>query len=396
MDTSVLLSDPGRSSVQGTRGRPPRRRHQRVSRANGITRSWAISARTALRLLDDLRIEHGWLDAPVPLGTEGRQPAGRFFQSHRPGRASLTDSVWGQRHASSRSPRISPSTGASSPSSARTCRCGSRRRRSGSTEEYRNEMAVESESGPASPRSTSPSEELDGLYANGRLGVGGRRRDALSHRSAVALAARLRARAVGADKQVRLVRGDRDAFGPTDAAPSSGSLSSCCSTPMSASSPGWPGRHRQVGARPVRRSRSGHGAAGASARHGLPPVVCRGRPGPRISPRDRGRRWGPGAGGVRHPLRRRQHRGRRGDPRPGAARGSPLTPYPRPGPSRRFRHRRRGAVARTQRLADGPVPDRPELQVVLTRRRPARQPASAGDGVAAVIETLKGHPCSPT
>ncbi len=43
-------------------------------------------ARQALRILDDLRIQHGRLDAPVPVGDGRRHPA-RRAQPHRPRRA---------------------------------------------------------------------------------------------------------------------------------------------------------------------------------------------------------------------------------------------------------------------------------------------------------------------
>ena len=54
-------------------------------------------ARQALRLLDDLRVQHGRLDAPVPVGDDGGTAAGRA-QPHRPAARCRPDSGWGQRH----------------------------------------------------------------------------------------------------------------------------------------------------------------------------------------------------------------------------------------------------------------------------------------------------------
>ena len=90
-------------------------------------------ARQALRMLDDLRIEHGRLDAPVPVGDRRRHPA-RRAQPHR------LDGAAGripQRQQRLPHPglRAEPGLGtAGRPGhrwSPRTCRCGSRRRRSG-------------------------------------------------------------------------------------------------------------------------------------------------------------------------------------------------------------------------------------------------------------------------
>ena len=68
-------------------------------------------------------------------------------------------------------------------------------------------------------------------------------------------------------------------------------------------------------------------------------------------------------------------RGRRGGHRPRHARGAAAHPHPRALAARRLRHRRRGPVAGAQRAADRAVPDRPELPGgAHPRRRAARQP----------------------
>ena len=88
LDTSVLLADPGAlrrfdehevvlpvvvvTELEGKRHHP----------------ELGYFARSALRMLDELRVLHGRLDEPVPIGDSGRQPAGRA-QPHRPHVAAL-------------------------------------------------------------------------------------------------------------------------------------------------------------------------------------------------------------------------------------------------------------------------------------------------------------------
>ena len=83
LDTSVLLSDP-RAILRFAE-------HDVVLPVVVITELEAkrhhaelgYFARSALRMLDDLRIEHGRLDIPIPLGDEGGTLAGRA-EPHRP------------------------------------------------------------------------------------------------------------------------------------------------------------------------------------------------------------------------------------------------------------------------------------------------------------------------
>jgi hypothetical protein len=180
------------------------------------------------------------------------------------------------------------------------------------------------------------------------------------------------------DKQVRLVRGDREAFGCTGAVPSSASRSTCCSTPTSASSRSGAGRHRQVGAGPVRRPRGRDGAPRRTARWS-----CSGRCTPSAArssatcPAPSTRRWARGRRPSSTPSGRWSTGGGRRDPGPRHARGPAADAHPGSLPARRLRHRRRGAVVGAQCPAHRAVPDRPELQGrAHPRRRPARQPAS--------------------
>ena len=82
---------------------------------------------------------------PAPARRRRRHPAGRA-QPHRPARRCRPASGWATTTpASSPSPRTSPPRAATSRWCPRTCRCGSRRRRSAcDAEEYRAELAVDS------------------------------------------------------------------------------------------------------------------------------------------------------------------------------------------------------------------------------------------------------------
>ncbi|MFN8097219.1 MAG: PhoH family protein [Dermatophilaceae bacterium] len=212
VDTSVLLSDPRAilkfkehevvlpvvviSELEGKRHHP----------------ELGYFARTALRLLDDLRIEHGRLDAPVPLGTEGGSL--RVELNHTdPG--ALPD---GFRLGDNDTRILSVAKNLAVdgclvtvvskdlPLRVKASAVGL------DAEEYRNEMAVES-GWTGFAEIDVAAEELDGLYANGRL-ESAAAAEMPCHTGLRLLSPRGSALGrVGADKQVRLVRGDRDAFG---------------------------------------------------------------------------------------------------------------------------------------------------------------------------------------
>ena len=96
---------------------------------------------------------------------------------------------------------------------------------------------------------------------------------------------------VGADKQIRLVRGDRDAFGLHGRSRRAADRPRPAPRPRRRHrQPRRPRRHRQVGAGPVRRPRGGHGAPPAPQGRRLPAAVRRRRPGARLPARHRGRR----------------------------------------------------------------------------------------------------------
>ena len=79
---------------------------------------------------------------------------------------------------------------------------------------------------------------------------------------------------------------------------------------------------------------------------------------------------------------------------PRADRGAAADPHPRAVAARLVRDRRRGAVARARGAADRAVPAGPGSRVVLTHDVAQRDNLRVGrhDGIAAVIEALKGHP----
>jgi PhoH-like ATPase len=112
-------------------------------------------------------------------------------------------------------------------------------------------------------------------------------------------------------------------------------------------------------------------------------------------PGDSAEKMGPvGAGRLRHPRRAGQPGRRRGGAGARPARGAAAHPHPRPVAARRVRRRRRGAVARARGAAHGALAPGPGLaRGAHARRRPARQPAGRpARRRRAVIEALRGHP----
>ncbi len=212
LDTSVLLSDPRAiqrfdehevvlpvvviSELEGKRHHP----------------ELGYFARQALRLLDDLRVKSGRLDAPIPVGESGGTlhvelnhtdasslPAGFRLGDNDTRILSVARNLANEgRHVTIVSKDL--------PMRVKASACGLE------AEEYRAELAVESGwTGMAEVDVTV--EEMDTLYESGRL----------EHRGAAELPCHTGLKLlsprgsglgrVGPDKQVRLVRGDRDAFG---------------------------------------------------------------------------------------------------------------------------------------------------------------------------------------
>ena len=215
LDTSVLLSDPGALRRFAE--------HEVVLPVVVITELEAkrhhpelgFFARTALRVLDELRVTHGRLDEAVPIGDEGGTI--RVELNHTDA-ASLPVGLPArrQRHPDPRGGRAtSPTSTTTSRWSPRTCRCGSRPPPSACAPRSTTASA------PATPtRATAawPSSRCRPPCSTSCTTTAGPTssppRELPCHTGLVLLSERGTALGrVGADKHVHLVRGDRDAFG---------------------------------------------------------------------------------------------------------------------------------------------------------------------------------------
>ena len=212
IDTSVLLSDPHAmlrfqehevvlpvvvvTELEGKRHHP----------------ELGYFARTALRLLDDLRVQHGRLDAPVPVGSDGgslRVELNHTDSSRLPDGFRLGDNdtrilsvARNLAHEGHRVTVVSKDL----PMRVKASAIGL------DAQEYRAELAVDVGWTGFTELEVS-SEDLDVLYDTGRL-ESPAAAELPCHTGLKLLSPRGSALGrVGADKQVRLVRGDRDAFG---------------------------------------------------------------------------------------------------------------------------------------------------------------------------------------
>jgi PhoH-like ATPase len=169
-------------------------------------------ARSALRLLDQMRIEHGRLDQPIPVGEHGGTlrvelnhsnpdvlPAGFRLGDNDTRILAVAGNLAYEGH---RVTVVSKDL----PMRVKASAVGLE------AEEYRAELAVESGwTGMAEIEVSGP--DVDGLYATGSLDVG-QAADFPCHTGLVLLSERGSALGrVTPDKLVRLIRGDREAFG---------------------------------------------------------------------------------------------------------------------------------------------------------------------------------------
>ncbi|MEO5610962.1 MAG: PhoH family protein [Ornithinibacter sp.] len=212
LDTSVLLADP-RSIVRF-------KEHEVVLPVVVVTELEAkrhhpelgYFARTALRMLDDLRIKAGRLDAPVPVGDDGgtlRIELNHTDATSLPAGFRLGDNdtrILAVACNLANEGRIVTIVSKDLPMRVKASACGLE------AEEYRAELAVESGwTGMAELDVTTS--EMDHLYEYGRL-ESVAAAEMPCHTGLVLLSPRGSGLGrVGPDKQVRLVRGDRDAFG---------------------------------------------------------------------------------------------------------------------------------------------------------------------------------------
>jgi PhoH-like ATPase len=282
LDTSVLLSDPGALGRFGE--------HQVViplvvigeleGKRHHPELGWF--ARQTLRSLDELRIKHGRLDAAVPVGNDGGTM--RVELNH----SDLSTLPAGFRLESndSRILAVALNLGQDGHDVTLVTKDMPLRVKAASVgltaDEYRVHPAVDS-GWTGMKELEVGADVVDALYDDTLVDPVGR--DELSnvaelpcHTGLVLHSPRGSALArVTADKQLRLVRGDREAFGRR-ARP--------VARPRGRHRvPRRPGGHRQVRARAVRRPRVGARAAGAQEGRCLPAAVRRRWPGARLPAR---------------------------------------------------------------------------------------------------------------
>ncbi|MGH3337095.1 MAG: PhoH family protein [Nocardioides sp.] len=217
LDTSVLLADPGAlrrfhehevvlpvvviTELEGKRHHP----------------ELGFFARTALRMLDELRITHGRLDEPVPVGEEGGSirvelnhtdadslPSGFRLGDNDTRILAVARNLANEGHAVTLVSKDLPLRIKASAVGL-------------DAEEYRAEAGLKGSDSDAGYTGMAEldvtSGDLDELYDDGSLDLEAAR-DLPCHSGLVLLSDRGTALGrVGPDKQVRLVRGDRDVFG---------------------------------------------------------------------------------------------------------------------------------------------------------------------------------------
>ena len=214
LDTSVLLADPGAlrrfeehevvlpvvviTELEGKRHHP----------------ELGYFARTALRMLDELRIAHGRLDEPVPVGEDGgtiRVELNHTDADSLPSGFRLGDNdtriLAVARNLANEGDRVTL-VSKDLPLRIKASAVGL------DAQEYRGETINDSDPGYSGMAELEvEAADLDELYDDGTLDLEAAR-DLPCHSGLVLLSERGTALGrVGADKQVHLVRGDREAFG---------------------------------------------------------------------------------------------------------------------------------------------------------------------------------------
>jgi PhoH-like ATPase len=213
LDTSVLLSDPHAMMRFDE--------HEVVIPVVVVTELEAkrhhpelgYFARTALRLMDELRIQHGRLDAPLPVGEKGgsiRVELNHTDPNGLPAGFRLGDNdsrilaVACNFKAEGRDVTL---VSKDLPMRVKASACGL------AAEEYRAELALESSGWTGMAELEVPTSDVDSLYEDGVLDIP-EGRDFPTHTGLVLLSERGSALGrVMPDKRIRLVRGDREAFG---------------------------------------------------------------------------------------------------------------------------------------------------------------------------------------
>jgi PhoH-like ATPase len=212
LDTSVLLSDP-RAMLRFSE-------HEVVLPVVVVTELEAkrhhpelgFFARQALQLLDEMRVQQGRLDAPIPVGNEGgtlRVELNHTDPDSLPSGFRLGDNdtrILAVAKNLSLAGRDVTVVSKDLPMRVKASACGLE------AEEYRAEFAVDSGWTGMAELAIS-AEEMDSLYETGRLEVD-QALELPCHTGLVLVSPSSGGLGrVGPDKVVRLVRGDRDAFG---------------------------------------------------------------------------------------------------------------------------------------------------------------------------------------
>ena len=218
LDTSVLLADPGAIRRFDE--------HEVVLPVVVITELEAkrhhpelgFFARSALRLLDELRISHGRLDEAVPVGEEGGTVRVELNHTDAASLPSGFRTAGGPWDNDSRILAVARNLANEGHAVTLVSKDLPMRIKASAVgldaEEYRAEGISDSDTGYTGMAEVDvTSADLDELYDDGTLDLEAAR-DLPCHNGLVLLSDRGTALArVGPDKQVRLVRGDREAFG---------------------------------------------------------------------------------------------------------------------------------------------------------------------------------------
>ena len=214
LDTSVLLADPGAARRFAE--------HEVVLPVVVITElegkrhhpELGYFARSALRMLDELRVEHGRLDEPVPVGDEGgtlRVELNHTDSGSLPSGFRLGDNdtrILAVAYNLSQEGSDVTLVSKDLPLRIKASAVGL------DAQEYRAEAISDSDTGYTGMAELDvAAADLDELYDDGVLDLDAAR-DLPCHQGLVLLSERGTALGrVGPDKQVHLVRGDREAFG---------------------------------------------------------------------------------------------------------------------------------------------------------------------------------------
>ena len=242
-------------------------------------------ARQALRMFDDLRLEHGRLDQPIPVGTQGGTLQVELNHSD---------------------PSVLPLGFRTETNDARILTCAANLAAEGkhvtlvskdiplrvkagavglAADEYHAQDVVTSGWTGMAEIDVS-AEEIDGLFADGEIDLADAR-DMPCHTGIRLLGGNSHALGrINAEKKVQLVRGDREVFGLRGrSAEQRVALDLLLDESRRHRVPRRQGGHRQVGARAVRGPRGRAGAAHATQGRRLPSAVRRRRPRPRLPAR---------------------------------------------------------------------------------------------------------------